>query len=545
MKKTALITGITGQDGSYLAEFLLNKDYNVHGMVRRVAAEDESHRYWRLRHIKNRIKIHAGSLESYASIINIITKIKPNEIYHLGAQSYIDYAFKDEFSTINTNINGTHFLLSAIKEFSPKTKFYFAGSSEMFGKVRQVPQTEKTPFYPRSVYGISKVAGFDLTRNYREAYKLFCCSGILFNHESPRRGFEFVTRKITHSVARIKFGLQKDLKLGNIDAKRDWGHAKDYVEAMWLMLNQKKPDDYVISTGKHYSVKDFTKLAFELVDLDFKKYLKIEKNLYRPSEVESLLGNCNKAKKNLKWKPKYDFKRLVKDMVQADLEFVEKEVTKFQIVKKILRNFFKSKADFKKTKYINEILPKIVEFGKALELNKTISFLHYGHLGDIINSLPVIKEISKHKKCNLYIQKDKPIPDHVISKDHPFGSVYLTKNFISKMLPLLRNQKYLEKVEIYENQEITIDLNFFRELPINFNIDSVRWYSHLTGCFPDLSIKYLEVNAYQKFKDYIVIMRSLRRQNQLIDYSFLSSYKNIVFVGLKNEFYNQKIKSII
>ena len=240
MKKSALITGITGQDGSYLAEFLLKKGYNVHGMVRRVAAEDESHRFWRLRHLRNKIKIHSGSLESYASIIKIVTKIKPDEIYHLGAQSYIDYAFKDEFSTINTNINGTHFLLSAIKEFTPKTKFYFAASSEMFGKVRETPQTEKTPFYPRSVYGVSKVAGFDLTRNYREAYNLFCCSGILFNHESPRRGFEFVTRKITHSVARIKFGLQKDLKLGNMDAKRDWGHAKDYVEAMWLMLKQKK-----------------------------------------------------------------------------------------------------------------------------------------------------------------------------------------------------------------------------------------------------------------------------------------------------------------
>ena len=325
MKKVALITGITGQDGSYLAEFLLNKKYSVHGMVRRVAAEDRSHRFWRLRSFINKIKIHAGSLESYASIINIITKIRPDEIYHLGAQSYIDYAFKDEFSTINTNINGTHFLLSAIKEFSPKTKFYFAGSSEMFGKVREIPQSEKTPFYPRSVYGISKVAGFDLTRNYREAYNLFCCSGILFNHESPRRGFEFVTRKITHSVARIKFGLQKDLKLGNMDAKRDWGHAKDYVEAMWLMLNKKKPDDYVISTGKHYTVKDFAKLAFELVDLDYKKYIKVDKKLYRPSEVESLLGNCKKAKKELKWKPKYDFKKLVKDMVRADLEFVESE----------------------------------------------------------------------------------------------------------------------------------------------------------------------------------------------------------------------------
>ena len=325
MKKSALITGITGQDGSYLSEFLLKKGYKVHGIVRRVASEDESHRFWRLRHLKDKITIHAGSLESYASIINIITKVKPNEVYHLGAQSYIDYAFKDEFSTINTNINGTHFLLSAIKEFSPKTKFYFAGSSEMFGKVRQIPQTEKTPFYPRSVYGISKVAGFDLTRNYREAYNLFCCSGILFNHESPRRGFEFVTRKITHSVARIKFGLQKDLKLGNMSAKRDWGHAKDYVEAMWLMLNQKKPDDYVISTGKHYSVKDFTKLAFRLVGLDYKKYVKVQKSLYRPSEVETLLGDCRKAKKSLNWKPKYDFKKLVEDMVRADLEFVEKE----------------------------------------------------------------------------------------------------------------------------------------------------------------------------------------------------------------------------
>ena len=325
MKKIALITGITGQDGSYLAEFLLKKGYSVHGLVRRVAAEDKSHRFWRLKSFINKLKIHAGSLESYASIINIITKIKPHEIYHLGAQSYIDYAFKDEFSTINTNINGTHFLLSAIKEFSPKTKFYFAGSSEMFGKVREIPQTEKTPFYPRSVYGISKVAGFDLTRNYREAYNLFCCSGILFNHESPRRGFEFVTRKITHAVARIKFGLQKDLRLGNMDAKRDWGHAKDYVEAMWLMLNRKKPDDYVISTGKHFTVRDFAKLAFELVDLDYKKYVKVEQKLYRPSEVESLLGNCKKAKRELKWNPKYNFKKLVEDMVKADLEFVEKE----------------------------------------------------------------------------------------------------------------------------------------------------------------------------------------------------------------------------
>ena len=325
MGKKALITGITGQDGSYLSEFLIKKKYKVHGLVRRVALEDENHRLWRLRGLLNKINLHPASLESYASLVKLIQKIKPDEVYHLGAQSYVDYSFKDEFSTLNTNINGTHYILSAIKEFSPKTKFYFAGSSEMFGKVKEVPQSEKTPFYPRSVYGISKVAGYDLTRNYREAYNMFCCSGILFNHESPRRGFEFVTRKITHTVARIKFGLQKELRLGNMDAKRDWGHAKDYVEAMWLMLNQKKPQDYVISTGKQYSVKEFAKLAFEYVDLDYRKFVKIEKNLFRPSEVRTLLGDCKKAKKELKWKPKYNFKELVKDMVKSDLEFVQKE----------------------------------------------------------------------------------------------------------------------------------------------------------------------------------------------------------------------------
>ena len=325
MKKKALITGITGQDGSYLSEFLLKKNYKVHGLVRRVALEDSSHRLWRLRHLLSQITLHPASLESYASLVKLIQKIKPHEVYHLGAQSFVDYSFKDEFSTLNTNINGTHFILSALKEFSPKTKFYFAGSSEMFGKVREVPQSEKTPFYPRSVYGISKVAGYDLTRNYREAYNMFCCSGILFNHESPRRGFEFVTRKITHAVARIKFGLQKDLKLGNIESKRDWGHAKDYVEAMWLMLNRRKPEDYVISTGKQYSVKDFVKLAFQMVDLDYRKYVEIKKELFRPSEVRTLLGDCRKAKRELKWKPKYNFKSLVKDMVRADLDFVEKQ----------------------------------------------------------------------------------------------------------------------------------------------------------------------------------------------------------------------------
>ena len=324
MAKIALISGITGQDGSYLAEFLLKKKYKVHGIVRRVALEDGTHRLWRLKGILKKINLHAASLESYASIVKIIQRIKPNEIYHLGAQSYVDYSFKDEFSTLNTNINGTHYFLSAVKDFSPKTKFYFAGSSEMFGKVKTVPQNEKTPFYPRSAYGISKVTGHDLTRNYREAYNLFCCTGILFNHESPRRGFEFVTRKISHGVATIKLGLQRKIALGNLDAKRDWGHAKDYIEAMWLMLQRKKPDDFVIATGKQHSVREFAKLAFSIVGLNYKDYIVTDKNLFRPAEVHSLLGNYSKAKKLLKWKPKISFKNLVKDMVESDIEFVKK-----------------------------------------------------------------------------------------------------------------------------------------------------------------------------------------------------------------------------
>jgi GDPmannose 4,6-dehydratase len=327
-KKRALITGITGQDGSYLAELLLKKNYQVHGVVRRVALENKNHRFWRLQKIINKITIHAASLESYASMIKLIQKIKPDEIYHLGAQSYIDYAFKDEFSTMNTNINGTHYILSAIKDFSPKSKFYFAGSSEMFGKVQQTPQTEMTPFYPRSTYGISKVAGFELTRNYREAYNLFCVSGILFNHESPRRGFEFVTRKISYTVAQIKLGLETKLSLGNISSKRDWGHAKDYVLAMWMMLQQKKPQDFLVSTGKQFSVEQFAEEAFKCVGLNYNKYIKINKNLIRPAEVDSLLGNSNKAKKILRWKPKITFKELVKDMVQSDLDFIKNRVTK-------------------------------------------------------------------------------------------------------------------------------------------------------------------------------------------------------------------------
>ena len=325
MRKTALITGITGQDGSYLAELLLKKNYKVHGIVRRVALEDRVHRLWRLRKILNKIKLHAASLESYASLVKIVQKVRPDEIYHLAAQSYVSYSFEDEFSTINTNVGGTHFVLSALKEFSPKSKFYFAGSSEMFGKVKEVPQNENTPFNPRSSYGISKVTGYELTKNYREAYNLFCCTGILFNHESPRRGFEFVTRKISHAAARIKLGLQKDLELGNINARRDWGHAQDYVLAMWKMLQLKKPQDFVIATGKQHSVKEFAKLAFEILDLDYKKYVKYNKIYDRPSEVASLLGNYSKAKKIIKWKPETSFKELVKGMVIEDLKLVKKQ----------------------------------------------------------------------------------------------------------------------------------------------------------------------------------------------------------------------------
>ena len=320
MKKIALITGITGQDGSYLSEFLLKKNYKVHGLVRRVALEDPDHRLWRIRHILNKIKLHPASLESYASIVNIIEKIKPNEIYHLGAQSFVGYSFEDEFSTLNTNINGTHYILSAIKSFSKKTKIYFAGSSEMFGKVNEIPQNENTKFYPRSSYGISKCTGFDLVRNYREAYGIYACTGILFNHESPRRGYEFVTRKISSSLAKIIYGKQKFLELGNINAKRDWGHAKDYVEAMWKMLQQKKPQDFVIGTGETHSVKEFCKIAFESLGLDYKKFVRINKKFYRPTEVDLLKADYTLANKVLKWKPKYTFKNLVVEMVQSDLK---------------------------------------------------------------------------------------------------------------------------------------------------------------------------------------------------------------------------------
>jgi len=321
MSKTALITGITGQDGSYLAELLLSKGYKVHGIIRRIALEDETHRLWRIRKISKEITLHSGSLESYARIFNIILKIKPNEIYHLGAQSYVDYSFEDEFSTFSMNINGTHYMLSAVKELiDSKVKFYFAASSEMFGRVKESPQNENTPFHPRSAYGVSKVTGFHLVKNYREAYKLHASNGILFNHESPRRGFEFVTRKISQGVARIKKGFQKKIKLGNIKSKRDWGHAIDYVNAMWLMLQQENGGDYVIGTGKQHTVEEFAQRAFAHVGLNYKDHVVIDKKFIIPAEVDTLLADYSKAKKILKWEPKITFDELVTNMVEEDIK---------------------------------------------------------------------------------------------------------------------------------------------------------------------------------------------------------------------------------
>jgi|SRR6185437_3299033 len=319
MAKRALITGITGQDGSYLAELLLAEGYEVHGLVRRVALEDSEARLARLLSVLDRIRLHAASLESYASLYQVVAEIQPDECYHLAAQSFVSYSFEDEFSTLNTNINGTHYLLSAVKSAAPRCRFYFAGSSEMFGKVRQVPQNEQTPFHPRSAYGISKVAGYELTRNYREAYGLFAAAGILFNHESPRRGFEFVTRKITAGAARIKLGRATSLALGNLDARRDWGHARDYVRAMWLMLQQKEPDDYVIATGATFSVREFVELAFGHLGLDYREFVVTDPRFFRPAEVDLLLGDCRKAQDALGWKPTYSFQDLVREMVENDL----------------------------------------------------------------------------------------------------------------------------------------------------------------------------------------------------------------------------------
>ncbi len=318
--KTALITGITGQDGSYLAEHLLDLGYEVHGLVRRVALEAPEKRTDRINHILDRITLHPASIESYPSIFSVVSRHNFDECYHLAAQSFVAESFADGFSTMNTNINGTHYMLAALRELRPECRFYFAGSSEMFGKVREVPQSENTPFYPRSPYGISKVAGFDLTRNYREAYGMYCSSGILFNHEGPRRGHEFVTRKISSTVAKIKLGMASELRLGNLEARRDWGHAKDYVRAMRLMLQQPEADDYVVASGESHSVRDFCEAAFSQVDLDYKDYVVTDERFHRPAEVDQLVGDPTKAHRVLGWRPQYTFPELVAEMVQSDID---------------------------------------------------------------------------------------------------------------------------------------------------------------------------------------------------------------------------------
>ena len=325
MTKKALITGITGQDGSYLAEHLLALGYEVHGLVRRVALEDAARRFTRISHLLDRLTLHPASLESYPSLFHVVSRHDFDECYHLAAQSFVAESFADGFSTMNTNINGTHYMLAALRELRPTCKFYFAGSSEMFGKVAETPQRETTRFHPRSPYGISKVAGFELTRNYREAYGMFCASGLLFNHEGPRRGYEFVTRKITSTVARIKLGLVDELKLGNLEAQRDWGHAKDYVRAMYLMLQREEPDDYVVATGETHTVREFCERAFAEAGLDYARYVKVDEQFLRPAEVDLLIGDATKARRELGWEPEYTFGEMIKEMVAADLAEATRE----------------------------------------------------------------------------------------------------------------------------------------------------------------------------------------------------------------------------
>jgi GDPmannose 4,6-dehydratase len=321
--KKALITGITGQDGSYLSEYLLELGYEVHGIVLRKNLEDPSHFLWRLNNILDKITLHVGSLESFPSLFSIMQKVMPDECYHLAAQSFVSYSFEDEFSTMNVNINGTHYILSAVYSVCPNCHFYFAGSSEMFGKAEEMPQSETTKFHPRSVYGISKVAGFELTKNYRERYKMFACSGILFNHESPRRGFEYVTRKITFTVAKIKLGLAKEIRLGNIDAKRDWGFAGDYIKAMHAMLNQETPEDFVVGTGKVHSVKEFLEIAFGELRLDYQKYLIIDPTYFRPADAVILVADAAKARKKLGWQPSIGFEELICKMIRSDYDYLQ------------------------------------------------------------------------------------------------------------------------------------------------------------------------------------------------------------------------------
>ena len=317
MAKRALITGILGQDGSYLTDLLLEKGYEVYGMMRRISVE----RFDNVQHVMQHpmFRMVTGDLGDQNCLNRLVKEIWPDEIYNLAAQSHVGLSFEQPIYTADATGLGVTRVLEAIRLIKPDTKFYQASSSEMFGKVREVPQTELTPFHPRSPYGVAKVYGYWITVNYRESYNMFCSNGILFNHESKRRSPEFVTRKITMAAAKIKLGLQDKLGLGNIDSKRDWGYAKDYVEAMWLMLQQDKPDDFVVATGETHTVEEFCKVAFDCVGLDYKKYIYIDPRFNRPAEVDLLIGDCSKAKRILKWEPKIKFEQLISLMVQADL----------------------------------------------------------------------------------------------------------------------------------------------------------------------------------------------------------------------------------
>lgn len=317
----ALITGVTGQDGSYLADFLLSRGYRVFGTVRRNSTEN----FERIEHIKNRIELVEVDLLDQMSILTALKKTRPREVYNLAAQSFVPTSWEQPILTGQFTALGVTRMLEGIREIDRSIRFYQASSSEMFGKVQTIPQKETTPFYPRSPYGVAKVYGHFITVNYRESYNIFAVSGILFNHESPRRGKEFVTRKVTDAAARIKMGLQKELRLGNMDAKRDWGYAGDYVRAMWMMLQQKKPLDYVIATGVSHSVKDLIRIAFAHAGLDWKKYVRIDPRLIRPAEVDHLLGDAGRARSGLKWKPEVSFEKMIQMMVDADLKRVQAE----------------------------------------------------------------------------------------------------------------------------------------------------------------------------------------------------------------------------
>lgn len=319
-QKRVLITGITGQDGSYLAEFLLEKNYKVFGLTRRTSTQN----YERIKHIQDKVELIPGDLLDQQSLTTAVEYSNPDEIYNLAAQSFVATSWSQPVLTGEFTALGATRMLEAIRQVKPSAKFYQASSSEMFGKVAQTPQTEKTSFHPRSPYGVAKVYGHWITINYRESYNLFAVSGILFNHESPRRGLEFVTRKISHGVAKIKLGLAENIVLGNLDARRDWGFAGDYVEAMWLMLQQEKPDDYLIATGENHSVQDFVEAAFKAAGIEnWKKYVKISKEFYRPAEVDFLIGNAQKANSILNWKPTVTFEKLVKMMVDSDMNLLK------------------------------------------------------------------------------------------------------------------------------------------------------------------------------------------------------------------------------